>query len=350
MALTVPSLSSILAQDPAISVIRSAWASDRLPHAMLFAGPEGVGKGTTARALASLFLCEQPSTSPPDPCGKCPSCLLMNAEAGATHPDYHVVYRQLVRHLKDSVARDLSIEVIRDFLVAPAGRSSQLGRGKVFVVEEAEAMNTAAQNALLKTLEEPQGRTLIILLTPTPGALLPTIRSRCQPVYFSPLPESVILSELTRRGISEPDARDAARLTDGSLGLALRFTTDNLLPLAKSLETRLVSTLTGKPAADTGASGSPMPKFFKDTGDQIAETFLKRDPDGSKDQATREALAFLFRLGADTCRRYLRLARTTTGLEKLCRAIDHLTAAQQHLDANVSISLVLQNLSAQLES
>lgn len=345
----MPSLSSILAQDHAISVLRSAYSTGRLPHALLFAGPHGVGKATTALALASLFLCDNPRLDPPDACGQCPSCKLMNADAssgGPTHPDYHIIYRQLIRHLKkDSVARDLSIDVIREFLVAPAFRSSQLGRGKVFIIEEAETMNAAAQNGLLKTLEEPSGPTLIILLTSTPGALLPTIRSRCQPFYFSPLPQPMIVSELVRRGVSESDATDAARLTDGSLGQALHFTGNNLLPLIRELESRLLSTLSGRPSSHTG----PLTKFFKDAGDQLADLQLKKDPQGSKDQATRESLAFLCQLAADASRRFLRQARTTAGQNKLCRAIDHLTLTQQHLESNVAIPLALQNLTTQLE-
>ena len=106
------------------------------------------------------------------------------------HPDYHVITKELAR-LYDksgtSKATQLSINVIRHDLAEPAGRKTVLGRGKVFVVEQAELITSAAQNALLKTLEEPAGRTLIVLLTTHVNELLPTIRSRCQTIRFAAL-------------------------------------------------------------------------------------------------------------------------------------------------------------------
>lgn len=338
-------LRDIFAQDPAVSMLRAASAAGRLPHALLFAGPEGVGKGTTAEALSALFLCDSPG--PDDACGTCTGCTLL---AAGTHPDFHRVYRQLARVAKsEAVARDISVDVIRTYLMVPASRSTQLGGGKVFLVEEADAMNIAAQNALLKTLEEPQGRTLIVLLASQPGALLPTIRSRCQPVYFAPIPDEVVAREVLARGIPTPtdeQARDAARLGAGSLGIALRFYNDGLLPIARELEQRLTATLTAKNAG----AGDGLPKFLKEAGEQLAQKILERDPQGSKDQATRESLGLLLRMGADTCRRYMRLARTTAGLEKLCYAVDRLTAAQSLLDSNVNVNLALQSLAAELEA
>lgn len=340
----MPFLKDILAQAPAVSVLRAAYSTGRLPHALLFAGPEGVGKGTTAEALAQLFLCTSPITSPAnsvDGCGTCESCTLF---AAGTHSDFHRVYRQLARIEKsEAKARDLSVDVIRDFLLEPASRSAQLGNGKVFLVEEADTMNPQAQNALLKTLEEPHGKTLIILLASQPGALLPTIRSRCQPVYFAPIPDTDLAAYLISHGTSPENAKDLARLAAGSLGLALRLASPELLATVKELESRLTTTLKGTPTPD-------FPKFLKTAGETLADNLLKADPQGSKDQATRESLILLLRLAGDTCRRFLRVAKSTPGLNKLCAAIDHLTLTQGHLDANVNVSLALQNLSAHLEA
>src|SRR3954447_18317132 len=177
---------SIFGQDDAIDWLRRAYLADRLPHGLIFSGPVGVGKATTARALAKLFLCEQPRDDAP--CGKCESCRVFDS---GNHPDYHVVTKELIRyHDKTGKSKgiDLSINVVRPEIVEPAGRKAVMGRGKVFVIEQAELMNAQAQNALLKTLEEPAGRTVIVLLTDQPGALLPTIRSRCQVVRFAGLP------------------------------------------------------------------------------------------------------------------------------------------------------------------
>lgn len=329
---------------PAVESLRTAYLSGRLPHALLFAGPEGVGRRTTATALAGLFLCEKPRPEG-EACGGCDACRVMSA---GTHPDFHLVYRQLIRHTKStSVARDLPVDVVRQYFVAPASRSSAMGVGKVFVIEEAERMNPQAQNAALKTLEEPSGRTLIILLTTSAGELLPTIRSRCRQVLFTPLPDDLLARELRRRGVDEAESSDLVRIAGGSLGRAVEFHRDGLVPVVRELEQRLTAALSGRPQPE----GRPdLPKFFKEAGDAVADALMSRDPDGSKDQATREGLQLLMRLGADHCRRYLRVARTQAGMEKLCGAIEHLTEAGQQLDGNVNVTLALQTLSARLEA
>src|SRR5829696_1939954 len=110
----MPTFEDILGQDDAIETISRAYASDRLPHGLIFAGPVGVGKATTARALATLFLCAKPTGV--EPCGKCDSCNLMAAEPDPTHPDFHLVYRQLIRLEKEkSKAIELPKEVIVNF-------------------------------------------------------------------------------------------------------------------------------------------------------------------------------------------------------------------------------------------
>lgn len=353
-------LDAIFGQDAAVSWLRSAVSAGRLPHGLLFSGPAGVGKGTTALALAGLLLCHQPRTAPAlDRCGRCDSCVLLDAE---THPDYRRVYRQLIRLEKDAKARDLSVDVIRDHLLIPASRTSQLGRGKVFVVEEAERMSRAAQNALLKTLEEPAPDTVIVLLTDTPGALLPTVRSRCQPLWFSPLPDELMLAELERRGVPRATAESAVRLADGSLGTALRYVDDALLPLIDELQRQVTATLARRPGATAAgsaavgggggvgtAAGGGLLKLLKDAGEQLAEKAMQRDPDGSKDQATREALAELTRLAEHGLRRLLRSARSAAGLERLCGGIEALVQARDDLESNVAVGLVLNSLVARLE-
>src|SRR3954471_24763569 len=165
--------SDILGQQSAIDYLKTAYCADRMPHALIFAGPSGVGKGTTAAALAKVWLCDKPNIKTAEPCGKCDSCRTFQV---GTHPDFHVVYRQLIRLEKESSkAKELPVDVIRLHLIHPAGLKAAMNRGKVFVVEEAELMNAAAQNSLLKTLEEPLGRTIVVLLTDQPDALLPTI-------------------------------------------------------------------------------------------------------------------------------------------------------------------------------
>ena len=127
----------------------------------------------------------------------------------------------------------LAVDVVRHFLIAPAGLKPSRGRARVFLVREAERMNDGAQNALLKTLEEPPGASRLILVTTSAARLLTTIRSRCQIVSFSPLPPRFVAERLRiEAGMDADTAHMFARLSDGRLGAALRW---HRLELARTL-------------------------------------------------------------------------------------------------------------------
>ena len=197
------------------------------------------------------------------------------------HPDWHVVYRQLIRLTKDTAkARDLPVDVVRDYVVAPANHTPSLRRGKVFVIREAHLMNAHAQNSLLKTLEEPNGRTLIVLLTDQVDSLLPTIRSRCRAVRFTTLDVNRVAAELQKHGVDRSTATKAAALSGGSLGVALKWIEDGVIGPAEQLLAQFDGLLAGRPPED-------LPGWFKRAAEAYAERQLKRDELGSKDQATR---------------------------------------------------------------
>jgi DNA polymerase III delta' subunit len=339
--MSVPTFREVLGQSAAIDTLTRAYAADRLPHGLLFAGPVGVGKALTARALGTLFLCEKPRGT--EPCARCESCTLMGA---GTHPDFHSVYRQLIRLEKDTAkARDLTIDVVRDYLVAPANLKATMNRGKVFVVEEADLMNAAAQNSMLKTLEEPAGRTLIVLLTDQPNALLQTIRSRCQWIAFAALGREMVQEQLVSRGVDPGTAAEAAELSEGSLGLALRWIEDEVVPAARDLHGQMAQLAEGRPA---GGGGGSLEAWFKQAADGYAKRQLDRDPLASKDQATREGLGLYLRLAALYFRRQLTGDHDADRLDRLCSAIESLNRTENHLDANVNIPLAFQQLSIAL--
>lgn len=332
-------LSSILDQDAAVGWLRQAYAADRLPHGLIFAGPAGVGKGSVARALAALHLCQSPAANPPDACGQCPACLLM---AAGTHPDFAVVYRQLVRTMedkKDAKARDLSVDVVRHFLLAPASLKPAMGRGRVFVVEEAETMNPQAQNALLKTLEEPFGRTLIILLADDALSLLQTIRSRSQVVRFGALSSKTVAANLAARGIDRETAARAAGMAEGSLGSAIKWIEDGVVALASELGRMLDDLVAGR--------GVPVAEFadwFKRAAEAYAEKQLERDKNASLDQAKREGLGLYLKLTGQRFRRLLREDADPQRTERSCDSIEALARADEHIEANVNTAIVFQQL------
>ena len=330
---------AIFGQDAAIDWLRRAYLKDRLPHGLIFAGPAGVGKATTAAALAALLLCENPNQT--TRCGKCPACAAFDAN---THPDYHVITKELIRyHDKTGKSKgiDLSIHVLRPELIEPAGRKSVMGRGKVFVIEQAELMNPQAQNALLKTLEEPAGRTAIILLTDQPGVLLPTIRSRCQTLRFAALDNELVQKELRKRKIDPALAAFAAELSRGSLGIALKWIEDGVIEPARDLIAQL-------DAASAGHEPADLPAWLKKAAENYAAKQLDRDELASKDQATREGLSLYLMIAGEHIRHRLQTQIDPAELERSCSAIDALLRAETYLDANVNTALILQQLAIAL--
>lgn len=173
---------------------------NRLPHAMLLTGVAGIGKLRLARALAESLLCQHPENG--QACGKCQGCHL---SAAGSHPDY----QQL---LPEEAGKAIKIDQVRD-LVQFASRTPQYGGYRVALIAPAQAMNRNAQNALLKTLEEPGERTLLLLLSDQPARLLATVRSRCQ-----------------QRTLPMPDAEQARLWLEQQIGQTERATA--LLALA----------------------------------------------------------------------------------------------------------------------
>ncbi|SEF92840.1 DNA polymerase III subunit delta' [Marinobacterium lutimaris] len=146
--------------------------SGRLPHALLLSGPAGIGKAAFGTALAHLLLCHQPQNG--RPCGHCRSCELI---ASGHHPDRSFLS-------PEEPGKPIRVDQVRE-LTTVLHSTAQQGGYRIMIMEPAEAMNVAAANALLKTLEEPGQDTLLILVCHQLGQLMPTIRSRCQRIEFS---------------------------------------------------------------------------------------------------------------------------------------------------------------------
>jgi DNA polymerase-3 subunit delta' len=211
----------ILGQDWVVSHLKAALKAGRLSHAYLFLGTEGVGKETTARALAAALNCTAPQEDG-DACGQCPSCQRL---AAGTHPDFLVVS-------PEEGKTQIKIEMIRELRrltdYPPLG-----GGWRVVLINPAEALTAisdAAANALLKTLEEPPPQHLLVLTAKSEAELLPTIVSRCHKLTFAPLPTALIIRELEkRRSLAPAQAALVAALSGGSLGRALTLDPEELV-------------------------------------------------------------------------------------------------------------------------
>jgi DNA polymerase III delta' subunit len=168
------SFQKISNQPDVVAALRSALEKERLPHALLFQGPAGSSQRETAAELAKALFCV--SKKGPESCDACYHCRQIDRNS---HPDFLILEPE-----KD--ARDIKVEAIRN-LMTRASLKPFNANAKVFVIDPADRMNDVSQNAFLKTLEEPLGRTFFLLISAAPDGLLPTIRSRVQILNFVPV-------------------------------------------------------------------------------------------------------------------------------------------------------------------
>ncbi len=193
-------------QAGAIALLQRAMAADRVAPAYLFVGPPSVGKALTARAFVQALNCDREYGAA---CGTCNPCRTI---ASGNHPD-------LLWARPEKRSRTISVATARTAAGALA-LAPQLGRHRVAVFDDADCLHRAAQNALLKTLEEPPARSLIVLVTSVPTGLLPTVRSRCQLVRFRPLAPTTVAALLEADGVPPAEARLAAGAANGGVAPA----------------------------------------------------------------------------------------------------------------------------------
>ncbi len=189
-------------QAPPWQRLQQQRRQDQLPHALLLAGSPGIGKRRLAQAFGAGLLCQQPVEGAA--CGDCKPCHLL---AAGTHPDWQWL-------APEEAGKAIKIDQVRgvvDFVT----QTSQLGGWRVLVVEPAEAMNRNAANALLKTLEEPPVGVMLLLVSDAPGRLLPTIRSRCQPLPLALPTEADSLAWLAPLAADPQQAAQALREAGG---------------------------------------------------------------------------------------------------------------------------------------
>jgi DNA polymerase-3 subunit delta' len=232
----------ILDQEGAKRMLAALLRADRIPGALLFHGPWGVGKTRLALAFARALLCENGPAGAEVPCNACPAC---RKGLKLIHPDLRFLFplpggkpeeseAEEAETLRAYAADPYAVIQFDRFVSIPIERLRELkrqaqmrpveGRRKVFVLREADRMLELQQNALLKVLEEPPPDTHFILTTARPQALLPTIVSRCLRVSLGPLPRSIVVERLiAERGVERSKAELAAGMAEGSLAEAMIF-------------------------------------------------------------------------------------------------------------------------------
>lgn len=353
-------LDRVIGQERAVGQLRNAVESGRLHHAWIFAGPPGVGKRTTAEAFATLLLDPEASADltgrlSVDPEGS--TARLMRAR---THPDYHLITKELAAYSDDestrrSKQRNIPLEVLKEFLIAPAQLAGS-GKGgalasKVFVVDEAELMRSGSnegQNAILKTLEEPPPGTVIILITAREEALLPTIRSRCQRVRFDALSDADMRSWLDRA-----EGEERLEVRPGSRPWLLEFAAGSPGRARVAIETGLLEWETElRPFLSAIERGKYDPEFSATLSKLVgswAEDWVKSRPQASKEAANHAAAGHAFHMLAQRMRRLLSEASErgdADAIDRWADAIEAIADAEREINANVQMALALEHLSA----
>jgi len=329
---------------------------DRMMPAWIFGGPLGVGKFTMARMFAGLIV--DPETGPDDvqrfmPRTDTSSGVLYNA---GTHPDIHVVRKELaiespIQTIRDRKQRNIPVAVLRQHVIGgiseghsfdgPAYIKPHQGHAKVFIIDEAELLTVECQSLLLKTLEEPPPNTWFILVTTSPARLHQTIHSRCQQVSFGPLDEAEMSAWVEHAQLdTSPEVLDwAIRLAAGSPGLVMQTIDQDLHAWHLTLAPMLEELAAGAFPARMGAA-------MADLVEASAVAAEKADSHVSKEAAGQHAMHLLITiLGSDL---RARMREELEDPERYANAIEILVETEERVRRNVNRKLALSGLVAAL--
>lgn len=349
----------ILGQASAVDELRVALRGGRVPQAWIFHGASGVGKTSTAIRFARLLL--EPEPTPAEIEDFAPP---LDSEAAqlidaGTHPDLKVIRKELAAdsdstRLRASKQSNIPIGVLREHMLggevdgkqyeAVHARTPYKGVRRVFIIEEAELLDQVGQNALLKTLEEPASRVVIILVTTREERLLPTVRSRCRRVGFRGLDEDAMNAWLDGR----PAAVDGASrewllaFADGSPGRLEMAESSGMLHWSTTVAPGMARLEAGE-----------WPANFADTlhelVDEYAKSVVKADKRASKEAANKAGLAHLAAVLATRLRLGLDASATAgddEAVERVARAIERIADAEFQIGRNVNMKFVLAELVA----
>src|SRR5579872_1067005 len=345
---------------PVLELLARAVSRGSVPPTLIFAGPDGVGKRLTAIALAQALNCDNPKPySPPDTeigdrprsphraqfggepisvgtdsCGVCGPCTRI---ARGVHADILIV--------EPGDSGSIKIDQVRDAIDRAAYRPFE-GRRRLVIVDHADALVGEAQNALLKTLEEPPPSSVFVLLTSRPDLLLPTVRSRGYRLRFGALAESDVAATLIKdHGFSDADAHAAAATSDGSIGRALEENTEEAIE-ARETAVRVLSTVAGSTNPQRRLEGA---RALAGSGDReevwrhlLVLSSLLRDMSVLASHADEHLLA-----NADLAPQLTSLLRAFDGARTVTAfsAVDRALAA---IDRNASPKIVADWLALQL--
>ena len=338
-------LADVLGHAQPRALLLRALCTGSVPQSLLFDGPEGVGKRTVALALAAAINCQHPGIDG-DACGVCSSCRRI---ARSQHPD--------IVSIGPNEKGTITVEMARD-VVGQASYKPFEARRRVVIIDDADTLQPAAQNALLKTLEEPPSSSMFVLVTARPDSLLDTVRSRCPRIRFGRLGTADLAQVLVRRcGVKAAEAPRLAAIGDGSVSRALAQDTGELMEARTAAMTLL-----------QGVAGRPPVAARLRLAQQLAEIPRKRGAGTDREVLARRlgALSLLVRdlgvvsvpshdtSGGEAVLANPDLRRALAGLARHfdpARVLDSFTAVEQarrSLDRNQSAKVVADWLACEI--
>jgi DNA polymerase III subunit delta' len=317
--------SGIIGHEQLIEHLKGSIEAKRVSHAYILEGAKGSGKGLLAKAFAMTLLCEKEQT---EPCMECHSCKQIMHDA---QPD--LIY---VSHEKP---RTITVDDIRSQLVADVAIRPEESKYKVYIIDEAEKMNEAAQNALLKTIEEPPEYAVILLLTTSASVFLPTITSRCVTLTLRPVADKQIVEFLKEKGIEEEKAKICAAFAQGVPGKAVMLAQSEDFSMVKESAIRLLKRIAEIDTAEMAQQIRRINEFHMDLTDYL-DILVVWYRDVLQFKATQDANGLIFK------DEVLELKRQSnrisySGIEEI---IDALQKAKERLRANVNYDLTMELL------
>ena len=328
----------ILGHEQMIAHLQSAIATDKVSHAYILNGPDNSGKMMLAEAFATTLQCERNTENPseggvrtahPEPCMECRSC---KQAAGKNQPD--IIY---VRHEKPNTISvdDIRTQVNHDIVIKPYS-----SRYKIYIIDEAEKMNVQAQNALLKTIEEPPAYAVILLLTTNAEAFLPTILSRCVLLNLKAVPDEKIRGYLMEHyQIPDYHADICVAFAQGTVGKAIRLACSERFGELKASALQLIRRLDDIDFYEMGEAVRQISYYKLEINDYF-ELMTVWYRDVLMYKATKDVNSLIFK---DEVYEIKREAERSSygGLETIIKALHK---AQIRLNANVNFDLVIELL------
>ncbi len=348
----------LIGQDDAIRQLQDALRSGRVHHAWIFHGPMGVGKFTAAIELARLLLSPNRNDAQIDSFEADPETEVGRLIRSGNHPDLHVINRDTAEFSDEAAVRNakrsnIPVAVLRQFMIGgtvgekfyegPANTAPSLGQAKVFIVDDADFLDDAGQNVMLKTLEEPPPRVYFILIAAQPEWLLPTVRSRCRRVSFRPLHAAQMGQWFRLRHPDLASDRRAwiSRFADGSPGVAEAAVQHGFDEFAAGIASGMV-------ALDRGDLPPGLSDLLGKYVTSWADAAEKANAKASREAANRDAVSWVLRLLGMHARESLaRNIEGGTDPTASIERIQHLQHAERAIGSNVNLKLSLYNLLAQ---